>query len=242
MKKIGLFCFMLFFAIGGKAQMYFDAGIKGAFGPTVLFNKDIFDSADYRHNATMGFAYGGKLGINFNGKNAITLDLMRQTSRQELEFDIAGSEAFTDLIEWNHTDLLLLYRFSGKGAYIEIGPKISNISEVTHEINGQSTTIAATPFYEDNYLSGVFGFGSYLAGSDLVTLQIGIRIHFAIDDMVNESGKEGSNNYPTPLFPQKLNNAKTLATAAMLQVELNYAFGRFAKAQCSDRRKLILFQ
>jgi hypothetical protein len=60
--------------------------------------------------------------------------------------------------------------------------------------------------------------------------------------MVNDAGKELVNNYPTPQFPQQLNNAKTLATAAMLHLELNYAFGRFAKTECTGRRKLILFE
>ena len=242
MKKIGFICLMLLFAIEGKAQMFFDAGVKTAFGPTVIFNKDIFDSGEYRHNATMGFAYGGKFGVNFNGHNAITLDIMRQKSRQELEFDLGNTKSIADLIEWQHTDIMLLYRFSGMGAYIELGPKISNIGKVTHDAENMTSIDDATEFYEDRYLSGVFGFGSYLAGSELVTLQLGVRIHFAWDDMVKPSGKELVNNYPTPQFPQQLNNAKTLATAGMLHLELNYAFGRFAKTECTGRRILILFE
>lgn len=220
-------------------QMFFDFGAKGAFGPTILFNSDIFDADSYDHKATMGYAFGGKFGVHFNGRNGITLDIMSQKSKQE--FDVSPVNSI-DLLQWNHTDYMLMYRYSGNGAYIELGPKLSRISEVTHELNGQSTTVAGTEFYEDSYLSGVFGFGSYLAGSDLFTLQLGIRLHWGLDDIVAPGGKTDGNNFPTPFSGEVLNAAKSTATAAMLHVEFNYAFGRFAKTECSGRRKLILFQ
>ncbi|MBK8830364.1 MAG: hypothetical protein IPN60_05815 [Saprospiraceae bacterium] len=58
--------------------------------------------------------------------------------------------------------------------------------------------------------------------------------------MVNEAGKDAG--YPIVVEALKDPTQKTLATAAQLQMELNYAFGRFSKEACHDRWKLILFQ
>lgn len=244
MKKTGFLFLLALIALQVSAQrMFFDAGIKAGFGPTVLFNTDIFDSGDYRHLPTFGPAFGGKLGVNFNGHHALTFDVMRQLSKQELEFEFPGSNTEnTNTVSWNHTDLILLYRYSGYGAYIEIGPKLSRVGKVTHDLSTESAERNATEFYEKSYMSGVFGFGSYFAGSDLVTFQIGIRLAFSWQDMVAEDGKPVELNYPTPGFPNRLNNAKTLATAAMINLELNYAFGRFAKTECTGRKKFILFE
>lgn len=244
MKRIGFLFLVAFLAMQANAQrMFFDAGVKVGYGATVLFNTDIFDSGDYRHVPTFAPAFGGKLGVNFNGHHALTFDVMRQLSKQELEFEFPGSNTEnTDLISWTHTDFAVLYRYSGFGAFIEIGPKLSKVSKVTHDISTESSERDATEFYEKTYMSGVFGFGSYFAGSDLVTFQLGIRLHFSWQDMINEDGKLLANNYPTPAFPERLNVAKTLATAAMLNLEVNYAFGRFAKTECTGRRKLILFE
>ena len=94
--------------------------------------------------------------------------------------------------------------------------------------------------FNKNYTSGIFGFGSYLLGSELLTLNLGIRVHWGFTDMVNDTGKEAG--YPIVVEDLKDPSKKTLATAAQLQLELNYAFGRFSKEACHDRWKLILFQ
>ena len=69
---------------------------------------------------------------------------------------------------------------------------------------------------------------------------MGVRVNWAFDDMVNEQGKE--NDHPIVVEPLKDPSIKTHAASVQLQMELNYAFGRFSKEACHDRWKLILFQ
>jgi hypothetical protein len=98
--------------------------------------------------------------------------------------------------------------------------------------------------FKDSYTSAIFGFGSYLAGDDLFSLNIGIRFHWAFGDLKSETGIANE----APLLNVNPNtetydpSAKTSLAAAQLQLELNYAFGRFAKTACSDRWRLILFR
>jgi len=215
-------------------QMFFDAGIKGAYGPTLMYNQNIFDDGEYDHVLTSGYGFGAKLGVHFASHHGFTFDYMNSTSRQN--FDLRGGGMHN--YKWKHNDLLLMYRYSGNGAYVEIGPEISFMSDVTSD-NGGSQEVDVTPNFADNYKSIVFGFGSYLIGSDLVTLQAGVRLHWALDDMISEQGME--NNYPATGRPFP-SYEKTKATAGQFMLELNYAFGRFAKASCSHRWRLILFE
>lgn len=218
------------------SQMYFDAGIKGAYGPTFMYNQNVFDDGDYDHVLTSGYGFGAKLGMHFANHHGFTFDYMNATSKQDFDLTAGGVHNYV----WKHHDLLLMYRFSGNGAYIEIGPKISFISDVTSTSIGFQE-VDVTPNFADNYKSVVFGFGSYLIGSDLVSLQAGVRLHWALDDMISEQGM--GNNYPATLrllpYPEY---EKTKATAGQFMLELNYAFGRFAKASCSQRWRLILFE
>ncbi len=135
--------------------------------------------------------------------------------------------------------MALLFRYSGNGAYVEIGGKTSSIKSV--ELDNVHTGVSdVSENFEKNYTSGIFGFGSYLAGSELLTINLGVRIHWAFTDMVNQQGKDA--NYPLLVDPLDDPSKKTLATAAQLQMEINYAFGRFSKEACHDRWRLILFQ
>lgn len=218
-------------------QTFFDAGIKFGIGPTLMYNQNIFDDGvAYDHVLTSGTAIGGKLGVNFAGRHGVTVDYMSAKSKQD--FDIpGGSHEYV----WKHNDVLLMYRYSGNGAFVEIGPKFSFMNEVNTTLPG-AAELDVTSNFVDNYKSVVFGFGSYLIGSDVLTLQAGVRLHWAFDDMISEQGRSFEPSYPATTRPQDYPTyEKTTATAAQFMLELNYAFGRFAKASCSQRWRLILF-
>jgi hypothetical protein len=59
--------------------------------------------------------------------------------------------------------------------------------------------------------------------------------------MVSDQGREFDPGYPA-IGRNFATYEKTKATAAQFMLELNYAFGRFAKASCSQRWRLILFE
>ncbi len=221
-------------------QTFFEAGVKFAYGPTFMYNKNLLDEGTYDHVLTSGLAIGGKLGVTFAGHHGVTVDYMSAKSNQDFDLRGGGTHEYT----WKHNDVLLMYRFSGNGAFVEIGPKFSFMSDVTSRY---LTTPEAdvTPNFVENYKSVVFGFGSYLIGTDVLTIQAGVRLHWALDDMISEEGQNaGDAGYPVHpsvslSFPTY---EKTKDTAGQFMVELNYAFGRFAKASCSQRWRLILFE
>lgn len=238
MKYILTLFMMACFAMSAHAQWWFDAGVKGAYGPTLMYDHNVFDHGSYKHKITTGTAIGGRLGINYGYHAGVTLEYSSATSRQDFNFHSGVFNKF----KWKHNDLSALFRYSGNGAYVEIGGEFAKIKSVELD-NVNATAIQdVTDNFEKNYKSGVFGFGSYLLGGGLFTVNLGLRLHFAIDDMVNAQGKE--NNYPIVGIGENLKDPsrKTLATAAQLQIEGNYAFGRFAKSACHDRWRLLLFQ
>jgi len=226
-------------AVSLNAQTWFDIGVKGAFGPTVLFERNIFDfgAGEYKHKLTKGYNFGARLNINTGHHFGISLEYAAATSKQDF---VLSDDPWNTFI-WKHNDLLALLRFSGSGAYIELGGKYSLVNKVELD-NVNAGLIDDSQNFEDSYFSGVFGFGSYLAGNDVLSINLGIRLHWALNDFVNEAGKE--NNRPIAYYGAPLKNPeyKTLATAAQVQLEINYAFGRFAKTSCSERWKLILFR
>lgn len=240
MRYILTLFFMVSFLFAAKSQVWFDAGVKAAYGPTFMLDKNVFDDGDYKHKLSTGHAFGGRLGVNFGYHAGVSLEYSAATSKQDFHLNGNPYNSF----KWKHSDILLLFRWSGNGAYVELGGKYSDMGDVTltkTRTTGE-TESDVSQFFAKNYKSGVFGFGSYLLGGDLFTMNLGIRLHFAIDDMVNETGKEGTYPIVDHIAPSYDRSKKTLATAAQLQAEFNYAWGRFAKHACSDRWRLFLFQ
>jgi hypothetical protein len=238
MKYLITLSFMLTLAVSAQSQWWFDAGIKGSYGPTLMYDQNVFDDAFYKHNISTGTSIGGRVGLNYGYHVGLSLEYAGATSNQDFEYNGDIYNTF----KWKHNDISTLFRYSGNGAYVEVGAKFSNVKEVELD-NVEDGISDATAYFNENYTSGIFGFGSYLMGSELLTLNMGIRLHWGFTDMVNEAGKEqGYPIYLDPTEPLKDPSKKTLATAAQLQLELNYAFGRFSKEACHDRWKLILFQ
>lgn len=232
--------FLISTVLAANSQVWFDAGIKGAYGPTFMLDNNVFDDGDYKHKITSGHSLGARLGVNWGYHSGVSLEYAAANSKQDFRLNNDLYNSF----KWKHSDLLLLFRYSGSGAYVELGGKYSIMGDVTltKHRDGQVTSSDVSENFADNYKSGVFGFGSYLLGGDLFTMNVGIRLHFAIDDMVNEVGKEANYPFVDHLPTSYDRTKKTLATAAQLQAEFNYAWGRFAKHACHDRWRLFLFQ
>ncbi|MEP6648192.1 MAG: hypothetical protein ABJC12_13965 [Saprospiraceae bacterium] len=227
---------MAFFAMSVHAQWWFDGGIKGDYGPTLMFDHNVFDHGSYKHKITTGTAIGGRLGFNYGYHVGLSVEYASAVSRQDFNFH---SEVYNKF-KWKHNDWAGLIRYSGNGAYIEIGGEYSKIKSVELKNVDVASIQDVTADFSKNYKSGVFGFGSYLLGGGLVTVNLGIRLHFAVDDMVSTTGK--ANGFPIVYEALKHPEKKTLATAAQLHLEANVAFGRFAKSACHDRWRLLLFQ
>ncbi|HUR30565.1 MAG TPA: hypothetical protein VMZ69_03985 [Saprospiraceae bacterium] len=238
MKYFLTLVFASFITISANSQVWFDAGVKGAYGPTFMLDKNVFDDGDYKHKLTTGHSIGGRLGVNFGYHAGISLEYNASTGKQDFN---VGSDL--NRFKWKHNDILALFRYSGNGAYVELGGEYSIMGDVTLEKrrDGSVTNLDVSDKFVDNYKSAVFGFGSYLLGGDLFTVNLGIRLHFALDDMVNQAGKDEFYPFAQPQA-QYDPTRKTRPVAAQLQIEANYAWGRFSKTACHDRWRLFLFQ
>ena len=219
-----------------SAQAYFDAGVKAFWGPTFMYNKNILDDRTYDHQFSTGYSFGGKVGMHW-GNHGVTFDYMNATSKQDFLFTYMDTRDNVNNYTWTHHDLLLMYRYSTNGVYIEIGPKYSLMSDVQIQFLEFEESSVKEMFVE-RYPSAVFGFGAFLAGSDVFTIQLGMRLHWGLADMISEEGKE--NNYPT-IDTYYDTYTSTIPVAAQIGIEFNYAFGRLAKETCGGRKKLILF-
>ncbi len=231
---LGLICAT---ALSGQ-NTWFDIGLNYAYGPTFQLNQNIGDDRSFEHQFTMGSSYGAKIGVNFGQFSGLHVVYNLAEGNQDYELiDELGIDRTLNY-SWNTHDVMLLYRYSGYGAYVEIGPKYSIIRDVSQTISGAE--VDWTSGFTD-YTSAVVGFGSYIAGSDVVSLNLGIRVAYSLTDMVSEEGRALS--LPeTTLVAGYSQEASTNPFSAMLNVELSYAFGRIAKASCQERNKLILFR
>ncbi len=236
MKYIITLIILTCFGVSAHAQWWFDAGLKGAYGPTLMSDQNVYNSSTYKHKITTGTSIGGRLGFNYGYHVGMSLEYASATSNQDFNYNSKVYNSY----KWKHNDISLLFRYSGNGAYIEIGGESSKIKSVDLESQNESHPSDVTSYFNKNYDSAVFGFGSYLMGGGLFTLNIGIRLHFALQDMVSQEGKDA--NAPILEYQLPDPSVKTLAAAAQLQLEANYAFGRFAKSACHDKWRLLLFQ
>jgi hypothetical protein len=215
-------------------QVWFDMGVKGSYGITMMSNKNIFDDRDVDHQISGGYGIGVSIGTHFGDHQGVIVEYMRSSGKQDFDEELGVVQS--NNYEWTTNDVLILYRYTGYGAYFEVGPKIGFVSDVMNTYHG-NPTMDVTHLFEDKWISGVLGFGSYLAGSDLFSLQIGLRLYYQFGDMINEDGQA----MDLPAYIEYDSYEKTNLISAQLHLEFNYAFGRFAKTSCHDRWKLILF-
>ena len=209
-------------------------GFKGSYGLTLMMNNNIFDDREIDHQINAGYMFGPSLGIHFGDHQGIQIEYLWSVGRQSFDIETVTPTERIDY-DWKTNDLVLLYRYTGYGAFFEIGPKVSFLKEMNREYNTEEEVSAN---FEDTWYSGVVGFGMFLAGSDLFSLQLGLRFQYQFNDMINGTGKD--NNYPVGVNYEQYKSTNLLT--AQIQLEANYAFGRIAREHCRDRRKLILFQ
>lgn len=217
------------------AQLWIDAGVKGSYGLTMLYNTNIFDDGYYSYQLRTGYGFGGKLGINFGEHNGLSMEGMRAFSKQSWEYDnVLFPGKYTNLVQWDNWDLYLLYRFYSERAYIELGPKYSLLKHISQEDSGIPLNIDVSDFYVKKYPSATLGFGGFLAGSESFALVLGFRIDYAFTDFITESGQNF--NYPNPVRSNIYSDyMSTHPLSGQVSLELNFAIGEYAKATCGKR-------
>ena len=253
MRQFSILILFFAFSISLNAQAWTDVGLKAGWGTSWLLNGSIFDDNSYTHQYSFGYNFGLKAGVNIGEHSGFTFDYIISKLEQEFLYTLNDTE-FSNTIEWDNHNLYLLYRQSRQGAYFEIGPMLSMVKKVKQTDTGTpilntNAPVDVTPFYSDNYLSGVIGGGAFLAGGDNATLMLGMRIHYAFQDFISDQGQGsallvGGQELPFA-FPNPNRGdlsvyddyKQTNPLFIQVLLELNFGLGYFAKTVCSGRVK-----
>ncbi|GAB1405743.1 hypothetical protein MASR1M74_29250 [Lentimicrobium sp.] len=224
-----------------RGQTWFDAGLKGGIGTSMMYNKQIFDNQEIVHKFKPAYAFGAKLGFNFIQEHQITFDVMMSQFSQAFTYRPESWSATTDAVREftiSGMDLLLMYRTNRNGTYFEIGPQWSSYSSVKYTDEGGDFISPAAPadMVNSSNFGITAGFGGYILGTDNFGIATGLRFNYMITDMASASGKD--KNFP--VFTMRDSNP-THNLSVMFVLEINYDFGYLVSPSCGTRGKLFVF-
>lgn len=228
MKKLVLSAGLLAMTMSAKAQVFtFDAGLKGAFSATEMFNNNISDlGAIQDYKMATGSNYG--VALNANLKNiGITVEFLGGQFNTGYQGTI-GNTAYTSNVELNTFSIPILLKLGEQtGGYTEIGISTNRVISATYTndlpISNPltSTGTDVTTSYK-SYTTAVLGFGSKVSLGDKfpLILNVGVRFQYGFTDAagIDALGFDltDKNAYPT--------YQKSAAASAGLHVGLTYKF------------------
>jgi hypothetical protein len=228
MKKLVLSAGLLAMTMSAKAQVFtFDAGLKGAFSATEMFNNNISDlGAIQDYKMATGSNYG--VALNANLKNiGITVEFLGGQFNTGYQGTI-GNTAYTSNVELNTFSIPILLKLGEQtGGYTEIGISTNRVTSATYTndlpISNPltSTGTDVTTSYK-SYTTAVLGFGSKVSLGDKfpLILNVGVRFQYGFTDAagIDALGFDltDKNAYPT--------YQKSAAASAGLHVGLTYKF------------------
>ncbi|MBI1224199.1 MAG: hypothetical protein GC192_03090 [Bacteroidetes bacterium] len=234
MKKflIPIFSVLFISQLSAQKEFWFELGAKGGVGLSFLTNKNIFDDNNYTYKMTLSNTLGAKFAANFGPTHSIMVEGLLSNLGQDFNYRlVAGDNELKEEIDFKAIDLALLYRATIQRSYVEIGPVYSKLRSVKY-----SSEADATKYFEDNYLSGLLGFGGYLGGAETFSVGMGLRFHYTFADLVNERGQAAGYPNPVKVLPYPSVEPSHFAWAEVM-FELNFGVGHFAKTSCSERFK-----
>ncbi len=229
------------------SQTWMDCGLKGGYGITNLINSNVWNEYKIQPLISTGYAYGGKLGLNFNINYQITVDFIAKSSSQKYLFQPSQTDKWEKNINYTSIDLPLLFRHnSDNGSFLEIGPQISFLTGVSEKTGNSS--INRSDYFEATNLGAVFGFGSFIFGGDNAYLVFGLRFHYGFQDLLSNTGGKNSKNY-FPINDGKMNNYEsgfefdsyqpTNPISGLIYLEFNYDLAYLVRSSC--KRTVLRF-
>ncbi len=236
-----LFAILLAFSVNQisaqKVYLWFDAGVKGSYGPNMLVNSDILNGFNYTPKLNGSYSAGAKFGINFGEYYAITIDGMYSQFKQQFTYtpDQSSTTALNEY-RWSNWDLYPLLRYNRTINYVEIGPKISFLRDAKQANAGSSFTDVTGDFNDTN-ISAILGFGWYAAGDDAFTAIIGVRLGYQFADFVSPQGI-ANDQIKLGIIE---GNAATNPAFVHFVFELNWGLGYYAKTVCGGRARFFRF-
>ncbi len=184
MKKVLLSVGLFAMTMTAKAQVLtFDAGLKGAFSATEMFNNNISDlGATQDYKMATGSNYGLALNANL-GKIGLTVEFLPGKFNTGYQGTL-GNTAYTSNVELSTFSIPILVKFGGQtGGYAEVGISTNGVNKATYSNSLTTATSVVTGKY-NSYTTAVLGFGSKISlGDDFpLILNVGVRLQYGITD------------------------------------------------------------
>ncbi|MAW65872.1 MAG: hypothetical protein CMD18_06730 [Flavobacteriales bacterium] len=238
--------FIFFITLNTFSQAWIDCGIKGGYGVTSLVNGNVWNESKIDPLISTGYAFGGKLGLNFNINYQITVDFLGKSSNQRYLFEPSETRSAREKnIRYNTFDIPFLFRHnSDNGSFLEIGPQVSfltSVFETNDNIDKKSS-------FESTNFGAVLGFGSFIFGGDNAYLVFGLRFHYGFQDLLSKEGGRGSkeyyliNNKEMDVYESdfQFNNYQpTNPISGLVYLEFNYDLAYLVTSSC--KRSVIRF-
>lgn len=244
MKKILLIIILICLSHYLYSQGWINASVKGGYGVSFLFNKNITNDRNVSPELSYGNLIGGKIAYNFNEYHELGVEVLVSEHNQNYMIQ-PDSLSFDKSILFSTLDIPLLYRHHSEGGYFEIGPQFSKITKASESISVNSSNNDITKNLVPNYISAVIGFGANFIGSDIFSLIIGFRFIYGLSDIISEDGgKTQTTSYPLndSFYEAEYTSYKqTNPFSALIIAELNFDLGYFANSKCGKRTKFITF-
>jgi len=220
MKKVLLSVGLFAMTMSAKAQVLsFDAGLKGAYGATEMFNNNISDlGAIQDYKMSTGSNYGLALNANL-GNIGLTVEFLPGTFNTGYQGTL-GSTAYTSNVALKTFSVPILLKFGGQtGGYAEVGVSTNGVKSATYSNSLSTATSDVTGKY-NSYTTAVLGFGSKISlGDDFpLILNVGVRLQYGITDAagVDALGVDLTNTVFYPTYQ------KSSAASVGLHVGLTY--------------------
>jgi hypothetical protein len=231
MKRAGILFLFLAITLSANAQMWIEVGAKGQYGFKGFYNDNIINDRDHEYKISSGYSYGGLVNINFADRHGFIIEGLLSENVQKFNYELGGSLQTASEVSWTTLDGYLMYRAYNNTAYLEIGPKISMVRSIDQSPNPLNIWDIPKQ-YNEQYWSAAIGFGGMILGSEFFTLKMGLRFEYALGDLVNETGQD--NRFPA-YYVNYEDYKASHPFSATLNLELNFAIGAVARAQCGRR-------
>lgn len=245
MRNFLCFVFALCFSfIQMHGQGWIDIGFKGGGGLGMMYNENLWNDRSVEISFKGSNLYGGKVGINFNELHAITVDFLTSKTQQTYKMFTPNGD-FSLNYAYKSFDIPVLYRYNSEyGSYMEVGGQLSKIKSVS-ETGRPTAMVDPQSHMVEKFYGVIFGFGSYMLGTNNLYLTAGFRFMYGVNDLISPAG--GKNNlqyYPyaasyTP-DPAYLEYKQTHPFTINFILEINYDLGYIVSSNC-NRQAVILF-
>ncbi|MCQ2250498.1 MAG: hypothetical protein MJZ66_05260 [Bacteroidales bacterium] len=229
----------------GGAPNWISLAGKVGVGTSALLCKQATENEDFAINyMAPSLGFGGRLGVVFVDRVGVSVEYLSSQYQNKSEYNMRmqGEPVLKSNLKFKTGDLLILARYTGEyGFYMELGPKITFVKEVTNELEGNASflsmsgTTDVTDKFNDKFNSVVFGLGFMPYNGDRVQVSLGLRGAYCGKNVLaadqNVYGFSGL----------KIQNVEMKPFSAQVMLEVNYHFARFGSATCG-KQKIIFFK